>query len=111
MFKGLGNLGNMGNMLKQAMEVKERMEALKEQLGDERVEASVGGGLVTLVMTGKFEVVDLQIDPELIAPDQQVELETLLRSAFNEGVQKTQAMIKERMQQLTGGIDIPGLTS
>lgn len=101
----------MAGMMKQAMQMKAKMEELKETLGDETVEASAGGGMVTIVMNGKFEVMSVQIDPEVIDKDDPETLETLVQAAINDGVQRAQEMIKARMTELTGGIDIPGLTS
>jgi DNA-binding YbaB/EbfC family protein len=101
----------MAGMMKQAMQMKAKMEELKESLGDETVEASAGGGMVTIVMSGKFEVMSVQIDPEVIDKDDPETLETLVQAAINDGVQRTQEMIKARMTEMTGGIDIPGLTS
>lgn len=108
-FKGLGNLGEMGGMLKKAMELKQNMEALKEQLGDEQVEASVAGGMVTVVISGKLELLSIKIDPELVDPNDLAALETIVQAGVNEGLRKAQAMVQERMQSLTGGLDIPGL--
>ena len=109
--KGLGGLGDMAGMMKQAMQMKSQMEELKEQLGNETVEASAGGGMVTIVMTGKFEVVSVSIDPEVIDKEDSETLEALVQAAFNDGVERAQEMIKNKMTELTGGIDIPGLTS
>ncbi len=110
MFKGLGNLGDLSGMLKQAMEVKGRIEELKDSLAEVTVDASAGGGMVTVVMNGRFEIVSLTIDPEVIDKDEVEMLETLVRAAVNEAVRKAQDLVKEKMQELTGGIDIPGLT-
>ena len=110
MLKGLGNLANLQGILKQAMEVKGKMDELKEQLGDEQVEASTGGGMVTVVMTGKFEVVSLKIDPEIIDKDDPEMMETLVRAAVNEAIRNVQEVVKAKMKELTGGIDVPGLT-
>ena len=107
MFKGLGDIGGL---LKQAMDVKQRVEAFKEQLGHEQVEASAGGGMVTVVITGTFEVVSLKIDPELINKDEPEMLETLVRAAFNEATRKVSEMIKSRMSEVTGGLDLPGFS-
>jgi DNA-binding YbaB/EbfC family protein len=101
----------MGNMLRQAMEVKEKMEAMKATLGEERAEGSAGGGMVKVTITGKFEVIDVSIEAEIINPEEKEVLETLVRAACNEAVHKIQDRIKELMSQATGGIDIPGLTS
>ena len=110
MLKGLGDLGKMSGMLKQALEVKQNIEKLKESLGDERVEATAGGGMVSVVMSGKMELLSVKIEPEAINPDEVEMLETLIRAAVNEGVNKAQALVKSKMSELAGGIDIPGLT-
>lgn len=110
MFKGLGQLGNLQNMLQQARNMKENIEELKEKLADERVEASAGGGMVNVTMNGKFEIVDVKIDPEVINKDDPEMLETLVRAAMNDAVRKVQELVKAKMTELTGGIDIPGLT-
>jgi len=109
--KGLGGLGDMGNMLKNAMALKENIDKLKESLGDEIVEASAGGGMVTVVMNGRMEVQSVKIDPDVITPDDPEMLETLVAAALNEATRKAQEMVKEKMTEITGGIDIPGLTA
>ena len=108
--KGLSNLGNLGNMVKQAMEVKGKMEELKEKLAEETVETSAGGGMVQVVTNGKFELISIRIDPEIVDADDVEMLETLVASAVNEGIRQIQELVKEKMTELTGGIDIPGLT-
>ncbi len=108
--KGLGNLGNLPGMMKQAMEMKERMEQMKDQLADETVEATAGGGMVSVVMNGKFEVVSLSVDPEIIDPNDPEMLETMVRAGMNEAVHRVQELVQSKMKELTGGIDIPGLT-
>ncbi len=110
MLRGLGNLGNLPGMLKQAMEVKKKVEELKESLASERVESSAGGGMVTVIMTGKFEVESVKIDPEVIDKNDPEILETMVRAAVNEAVRKVQELVKSKMAELTGGIEIPGLT-
>ncbi len=108
MFEGIGNISGL---LKQAMNVKGKIEELKESLGNESIDASAGGGMVTVVMNGRFEVLSLQIDPEVIDKDDPEMLETLVRAAINEATRKTQDLVKERMTEITGGIEIPGLTA
>ena len=109
--KGLGGLGDMGNMMKHALDLKSNMEKLKETLADERVEAAAGGGMVTVIMTGKQEVLSVKIDPEIIDRDEPEMLETLVAAAVNEANRKAQDLVKSKMTELTGGIDIPGITS
>ena len=109
--KGLGGLGDIGNMMKHALELKSNMEQLKETLAAERIEASAAGGMVTVVITGKLEVISVKIDPDIINPEDPEMLETLVAAAMNEANRKAQEMVKEKMTELTGGIDIPGITS
>ncbi len=109
--KGLGGLGDIGNMMKHALELKSNMERLKETLAAERIEGSSGGGMVTIVMSGRLEVLSVKIDPEIVNPEDPEMLETLVAAAMNEANRKAQEMVKEKMTELTGGIDIPGITS
>ena len=109
--KGLGGLGDIGNMMKHALELKSNMERLKETLAAERIEGSSGGGMVTIVMSGRLEVFSVKIDPEIVNPEDPEMLETLVAAAMNEANRKAQEMVKEKMTELTGGIDIPGITS
>ena len=108
--KGIGNMGQLGGLVKQAMEMKGKIEELKEKLGDETIEASAGGGMVNVVVNGRFELLSLEIDPEIINKDDPEMLTTLVRAAVNEGVRKAQDMIKEKMNEMTGGFDLPGMT-
>ncbi len=110
MFKGLGDLGKMSGMMKQAMALKNNIDSFKEQLGEERVEGSAGGGMVQVVVSGKMELLDIKIDPEVIDKDDPEMLETLVRAAVNEAMEKTRELVKEKMSEMTGGLDIPGLT-
>lgn len=109
--KGLGGLGNMGNLLKQAMDMRQNMEQMKESLANERVEATAGGGMVTIVMNGKMEAQSIKIDPEIVNREDPEMLETLVLAAVNEANRKAQELVRDKMTELTGGIDIPGLTS
>lgn len=109
--KGMGNIGNLGGMVKTAMEMKGKIEELKESLGEERVEATAGGGMVTVVITGKLEVVSITIDPEVVDKDDPEMVATLVQAAVNEGIRKAQELVKTRMSEITGGLDIPGMTS
>ncbi len=104
-------LGNLGSMMKHALELKGKMEGVKEQLATEQIEASSGGGMVTVVVNGKMELISLSIDPDIIDKDDPEMLETLIRAAVNEGVSKAHELVQAKMTELTGGMDIPGLTS
>lgn len=108
--KGLGNLGNLGGMMKQAMEMKAKIEEMKEQLGALSAEATSGGGMVSVEMSGKFELLRVTIDPEIVNPEEIEMLETLVQAAVNESAHKIQELIQEKMREITGGLDIPGIT-
>jgi len=107
--RGLGDLGNLGGLLKQAMDMKNKIDQLKEMMASERIEASSGGGMVSLVMTGRFEIESLKIDPEIISKDDPEMLETLVKAAVNDATSRVQELVKSKMKELTGGIDIPGI--
>jgi nucleoid-associated protein EbfC len=111
MLKGLGDLSKMGNVVKQAMEMKEKMEQVKASLGNERIEASAGGGMVCVEMNGNMEVLSVKIDPEIADPEEIEMLETLVQAGMNEAVRKTREMVEEKMKEVAGGINIPGLTT
>jgi hypothetical protein len=100
----------MAGMMKQAMELKGKIEALKASLENETVEATAGGGMVKVVMSGKFKIVSITIESELVNQGDRDMLETLVRAAVNDGVDRIQELVKSRMTELTGGLDIPGLT-
>jgi nucleoid-associated protein EbfC len=109
--KGLGGLGDMAGLLKNAMQMKDRIEEVKESLANERVEAQAGGGMVTVVMNGKFEVQSVRIEPEIIDPNEKEMLETLVAAATNEATRRVQELVKSKMTEITGGVNIPGLTT
>ncbi|HDP35932.1 MAG TPA: YbaB/EbfC family nucleoid-associated protein [Candidatus Hydrogenedentes bacterium] len=109
MLKGLGDLGKMGGIIKQAMEMKTRIDELKEKLGDMRIETSVGGDMVSIVMNGNMEVVSIKISPSIIDANDPETLEGLVTAAVNASVSKVQEMVKKKMTELTGGVDIPGM--
>lgn len=109
MLKGLGNLADMAGLMKKVMDMKGRMEEIKESLGNERVEGASGGGMVKVTMTGKMEVLSVTFEQELINPDEPELLATLTKAAFNDALAKAHALVKDRMREVAGGLDIPGL--
>lgn len=86
-----------------------RLAKMQEELGNETVETSVGGGAVTVVITGHQKVVSIKLSPEAVDPDDVATLEDLLVAAMNEAVEKSKELVTQRMSALTGGIKIPGL--
>lgn len=103
----------MGNLLKQAQELQTKMAKLQEELEEKTVEASSGGGMVTVVVNGRQELLSIAIEPEVIDPDDQEMLQDLILAAINDGMAKARNMVNEEMKRLTGGLNlpnIPGLT-
>jgi DNA-binding YbaB/EbfC family protein len=100
---------NFGNIMKQAKKMQERMVQLQEELGQKTVEASAGGGMVNVVVNGKFELLSLTIEREVVNPEDVDMLQDLIIAAVNEGVRKAQEMAASEMAKITGGMNIPGL--
>ncbi len=90
-------------------QMQQKLMKIQEELGKETVEASTGGGAVTVVMTGQQKVTAVKIDPEVVDPEDVDMLQDLVMSAFNEALTKSQELAGKRMGALTGGMKIPGL--
>ena len=104
---------NMGNLLKQAQKFQSEIAKLQEELGDRTVETSSGGGMVSVVVNGRQEILSINIDPEVINPDDPDMLKDLILSAVNDGLSRAKNMVNEEMGKLTSGLNIPkipGLT-
>lgn len=106
---GFGNMANMQKMMKQVQKMQADMAKMQEELADKTVEVSSGGGAVKIVMSGKQEVKGVEIDPEVLNPDDVEMIQDLLTAAFNEAVRKSQEMASQEMGKITGGVKIPGL--
>ena len=100
---------NFGNIMKQAKKMQERMMELQEELAGKTVEATAGGGMVAVTVNGKFEVLSLRIEKEVINPEDVEMLQDLIIAAVNEGIRKAQEMSASEMAKITGGMQIPGL--
>ena len=100
---------NFGNIMKQAKKMQERMVELQEELATKSVEATAGGGMVSVTVNGKFEILSLKIEKEVVNPDDVEMLQDLIVAAVNEGVRKAQEMAASEMGKITGGMQIPGL--
>ena len=96
-------------MMKQVQEMQRKMAEAQEQLADETVEASAGGGMVTVVMTGSLEVREVRIKPEAVDPDDVEMLQDLVTAATNEALRSAQALASDRMGGATGGLDLPNI--
>jgi len=103
-------LANFGNIMKQAKKMQERMARLQQELETKTVEASSGGGMVSVVVNGKFEIISLKIEKDVVSAEDVEMLQDLVMAAVNEGVRKAQEMTTAEMSKITGGLNIPGLT-
>lgn len=95
--------------MKQAQKVQQKMKEVQESLGDEKVEASSGGGMVNVVVNGRQELLSIKIEPEIVKEGDLEMLEDLIIAAVNEGIKKSQAMVQEKLSAVTGGLNIPGM--
>ena len=101
---------NFGNIMKQAKKLQERMASLQSELALRTVEASAGGGMVSVLVNGSHELVSLKIEKEVVNPEDVEMLQDLVLAAVNEGMRKAQEMAAAEMAKITGGVNIPGLT-
>ncbi|CAG7857241.1 hypothetical protein MCAMS1_01995 [biofilm metagenome] len=96
----------LGNIMQQAQKVQEDLKKAQEELGLMQVTGQSGGGLVTIVMTGKREARKVTIDPSLVGEDKDM-LEDMVAAAINDAVNKVGKMKKEKMSEITAGLPIP----
>ncbi len=104
-----GGAGNMSAMLQQAQQMQKSLMDVQEQLGEEVVEGSAGNGAVVISMTGKHEVKNVKINPDAVDEDDLEMLEDMLLAAFNMALEKANQHAAARMNDVTGGLQIPGL--
>ena len=100
----------MGNMMKQAQQLQSKMMKLQEELAERTVESSSGGGMVKVTANGRQQVLSIQIEKEVVDPDDVEMLQDLVLAAINDALAKAQEMVSSEMGKLTGGLNIPGLT-
>ena len=100
---------DMNKMMKQVAKMQAELAKAQEQLAEETVEGSAGGGIVKIQLSGQGEVTGVKIDPSAMDPDDPSLLEDLILAAFTEAARNQQALQAERLGGLTGGLGIPGL--
>jgi nucleoid-associated protein EbfC len=98
-----------GNIMKEAQRLQEQLAAMQEEVAKKKVEATAGGGMVTVEANGKQELLSIKIDREVITPDDAQMLEDLVLAACNEALRKSREMVQQELGKLTGGLKIPGL--
>ena len=98
-----------GNIMKEAPKLQQQMEKMQEEVAQKKVEATAGGGMVTVTANGKQELLSIKLDPEVINKDDAQMLEDLVLAACNEALRKSRELVQQEMGKLTGGLKIPGL--
>ena len=102
-----GNMGNMAGMMKKVQKMQADMAKLQEELKARTLEASVGGGAVTVVVTGEKQIKSIKIAPTAVDPEDVEMLEDLVAAAVNEALKKVDDMMAQEMGKLTGGMNLP----
>ncbi len=112
-FRGMpgmgGGMGNMSSMIKQAQKMQEEMLKAQEELENSVIEASSGGGAVSVKVSGKKELLEIKISPDAVDPEEVEMLEDLILAAVNEAMRKADAKSAGEMQKITGGMNLPGM--
>jgi DNA-binding YbaB/EbfC family protein len=98
---------NLGQMLKQAQEFQGKMQEMQDQLAELEVSGSSGGGMCQVTLNGKGEARKVRIDPKLVNPEDAEVLEDLIVAAINDAKEKADARMREEMQKITGGLQLP----
>lgn len=100
---------NMNNMMKQMQQVQKEMEESQKRIEEEVIETSSGGGVVSIKMNGKREIISLEIDPDIVDPEDVEMLEDLIIAAVSSALAEVDKIHEDQMSKLTGGLNIPGL--
>jgi len=102
-------MNNMNQMMKQVKKMQEQMLKAQEELGSKTVEATAGGGVVTVVVNGHKKIMSIAIKPEAVDPDDVEMLQDLVLTAVNEALNQVDELANKDMNKFTGGMKIPGL--
>jgi len=102
-----GGMGNMQNMMKQMQKMQKKMAEAQEELGQQKIEGTAGGGMVKVVVTGHKELVDVEIKPEAVDPDDVEMLQDLVLAAVNDALKKAEELTNNTMGQFTKGMNLP----
>ena len=106
--QGMGG-GNMQAQLRQLEMLQSQMEAKQAELEEKEIETTAGGGAVKVTISGKKEITKLEIDRDVVDPDDVEMLQDLIMVAVNEGIRQIEEISNSEMGKLTGGLNIPGL--
>jgi DNA-binding YbaB/EbfC family protein len=101
--------GGMKNLMRQARQMQDKIQKAQDEVEGEEFEASTGGGAVTAVVTGAMELVSIDIDEAAVDPDDVEMLEEMIVGAVNQALQEAEETKNEKMEEVTGGMDMPGM--
>ncbi len=104
-----GGGGNLNSMIKQAQKMQEEMGKVQEEIDEMTFTATSGGSAVSVTVTGKKEVSEVVIEPEVVDPEDVEMLQDLIMSAVNEALRKAEEVTQEKMSAVTGGMNMPGI--
>ncbi|WP_163340831.1 YbaB/EbfC family nucleoid-associated protein [Desulfopila sp. IMCC35008] len=102
---------DMSSIMQQAQQMQQKMKEIQGELAKKSIVGSAGGGMVNVTVNGQGDVLAVQIEKALITPDESKMLEDLIVSATNEAIRKAKELSKQELGQLTGGLNLPGLTN
>jgi len=102
---------DMSKIMEQAQQMQQRMKQIQEDLAKKAIVGSAGGGMVQVTVNGQGDVLKVEIEPQLITADEAQMLQDLIVAATNDGLRKAKELSKQELGQLTGGLDLPGLTN
>ena len=100
---------NMQQITRQAQKMQKKMEDAQAEAASQVVEASAGGGMVSVKVNGKQELLEIVIEKDVVNPDDVEMLQDLIVAAVNEGMKKAQQLMQDKLQGITGGLNIPGM--
>ena len=99
----------MGNLMKQAQKLQSKMLKLQEELAERTVETASGGGMVKVRANGRQQILSIEIEKEVVDPEDVEMLQDLILAAVNDALMKSQEMVSTEMNKLTGGMNMPGM--
>ncbi len=101
--------GGMNNLMRQAQQMQAKIKKIQEEIGEKTFEASTGGGVVTAKVNGKQELLDVDIDPDVLDPEDVEMLEEMVTGAVNQAMETAGETMNAEIEKVTGGLDIPGM--
>jgi DNA-binding YbaB/EbfC family protein len=104
-------LPDLGGLMEAAQRMQREIQRVQDELGEKRVEASAGGGMVNVVANGRMEIVQIRVEPSVIDPKDAGMLEDLLTAAVNQALTKAKELAQQELAKVTGGIGVPGMPS